>query len=362
MTDILENMDVFTRNVPEGVQLHVFLDQQIEAGDAFALQLVAERAMLMTDQDRTRASAYMAIGYYTDLGEEHRLAAWLLALEMGQMRGLNALAAKFAHYSPQQALFQALPNLWAEVRDEELIAYQPARPVRHDGVIHWDEAFVRLDPYLTPGLVANLAAAFPTAPLYVRLDPAFASGNRPREYLVEEVLVPADPTWWRTLGIHRGEAKGSHYEIQAPEDPKSDLQSFLDYRVRSVRTLEVHAQRTKDDYLSMMVEELVDHRETSGFLLGRCIHWDTEALKGTAPEVAPVKHLDLAINVYSGAAAEQRLSKSLASGRVTDATFRTHLLRIEGIPAQALLAVAAHFFVSSVLLAEWFKDQFRRLE
>jgi hypothetical protein len=362
MTDILEHMDAFTRNIPGGVQLHVFLDQQIEAGDAFALQLVTERAMLMTDQDRTRASAYMEIGYYTGLAEDHRLAAWLLTLEMGQMLELDALASRFARYSPNQALFQALPNLWAEVRDEELIGYQPARRVRHDGVIHWDGAFVRLDPYLTPDMVANLAAAFPTAPLYVRLDPDFTSGSRPREYLVEAVLVPADPSWWRTLGIHRGEAKGSHYEIQDPKDPKSDMQSFLDYRVRGARTLEVHAQRTKDDYLSMMVEELVDLRETSGFLLGRCIHWDTEALKDTAPEVALVKHLDLAINVYSGVAAAQRLSKSVARGRVTDAIFRTHLLRIEGIPAQALLAVAEHFFVSSVLLAEWFKDQFRRPE
>lgn len=80
---------------------------------------------------------------------------------------------------------------------------------------------------------------------------------------------------------------------------------------------------------------------------------------GTAPDVATVKHLDLAINVYSGKAAEQRVSESLSDGRVTNATFRTHLLRIEGIPAQALFAIAAHFFVSSVLLGEWFKDQFR---
>lgn len=359
MTDIFENMKTFVRSVPVGMQLHEFLGQNIEVGNALVLQLVADRAMLMTDLDRTKASAYKEIGYFTDLVVDHRAAAWLLAIEMGQMRDLDLFSARFKRYSPHQALFQALPKLWPGVRDKELIPFQPARGVRHDGVILWDDVFVRLDPYLAPGLVANLVAAFPSAPLYVRLDPGFASEDKPREYLFEEVLVPADPNWWRTLGIHRGEAKGSHYMIQNPKDPKSNLQAFLDYRIRGVRTLEVHAQRPRDEYLSMMVEELVDLRETSGFLLGRCIHWDTEALKGTDPEVAPVKHLDLAINVYSGDDAVQRLSKSLKAGRVNDATFRTHLLRIEGIPAQALLAVAAHFFVSSTLLAEWFKDQFQ---
>lgn len=359
MTDIIESMKTFVRCVPAGMQLHVFLAQKVEESDAFALRLVAERAMLITDLDRTQVSANLEIGYFMNLAMDQRLAAWLLAIEMKRMYDLDLLSTRFESYSFHQALFQALPKLWGDVRDKELIPFQPARGVRHDGVILWDDVYVRLDPYLSASLVANLAAAFPSAPLCVRMDPGFASEDKPREYLVEEVLVPADPNWWKTLGIHRGEAKGSRYVIQEPKDPTSNLQAFLDYRVRGVRTLEVYAQRPKDEYLSMMVEELVDLRESSGFLLGRCIHWDTEALKGTDPAVAPVQHLDLAINVYSGDVAVQRLSKSLTAGKVTDATFRTHLLRIEGIPAQALLAVAAHFFVSSTLLAEWFKDQFR---
>lgn len=359
MTDIFENMVAFAGKLPEGEQLHEFLDRMINEGDESALHLVAERVTHLTDQDRSRAAAYTEFGYYVDLSEDERLAAWMLALEMRRMRELDLLRARFGRYSPQQVLFHSLPGLLEQARDSELLPFQPARRVRHDRVIHWDGVFVRLDPFLAPVLVTSLSAAFPKAPLFVRLDPGFASANNPREYLVEEVLVPADPNWWQSLGIHRGETKGSHYAIQDTKEPTINLQSYLDYWVRGVRTLEVHAQRTKVDYLSMMVEELVDLRESSGILLGRCIHWDTDALMGTPPEAAQVKHLDLAINVYCGKAAEQRLSESLVGGHVTDATFRTHLLRIEEVPAKALLAIAAHFFVSSVLLSEWIKDQFR---
>jgi hypothetical protein len=113
----------------------------------------------------------------------------------------------------------------------------------------------------------------------------------------------------------------------------------------------------------MMVEEIVDRRSTREPVLGRCIHWDTEAPVGASPSQARVKHLDLAINVYRGEAADRRLTQSLgADARVVDATFRTHLLRIEDIPPQALLGFASQFFVSSLLTLEWFEDQFQLAE
>lgn len=362
MIDILDEMSAFLSTVPQDEQLHFFLDRQLSAGNAAAWNLLRERASYLTEHDRKRASPYTVIGHFKTLDSEERLAAWLLALEMGQMHGFIKLKERFARYEADQPLFRALPKLINRSYDNELIAYSPDHLVRHDGVIRWDKRYVQLDPYLNPLVVASLASSFPSAPLYVRLHPQFVTEDPPREYLTEEILVPADPTWWSSLGIYPGNAKGSHYALPCTTTLGDDLQVFWDYRVRGVRSLEVHAMRRQAGYLSMMVEELVDLRDTSGYVLGRCIHWDTEAPKGTPPDAALVKHLDLAINVYSGSAAEARLVQSLSNGRVADATFRTHILRIEGIPAQVLVHLASQFFISKTLLSEWLEDQFNRKE
>jgi hypothetical protein len=46
-----------------------------------------------------------------------------------------------------------------------------------------------------------------------------------------------------------------------------------------------------------------------------------------------MQHLDLALNVYYAAQEKARRWKTrLSQGKVTDATFRTHLFRIQGAP------------------------------
>lgn len=107
-----------------------------------------------------------------------------------------------------------------------------------------------------------------------------------------------------------------------------------------------------------MIEELADLRASDGFVLGRVIHWDTNEPQGTEAEKANVSHLDLAIYLYCGSDAVTRMSQTLAHGRVQDATVRTHLLRIEGIKANAVLAFAHQFLQSRSLLCDWFNDQF----
>lgn len=109
----------------------------------------------------------------------------------------------------------------------------------------------------------------------------------------------------------------------------------------------------------MMIEEL-SQIDTHGLLFGRCIHLDTDSKFGTPFEFAQLNHLDLAINIYEGEAANKRLGDNLAAGNVTtDASYRTHLLRIEGIPFKGLFGFVIAFFRSQTLISEWFEDQFR---
>ena len=91
-------------------------------------------------------------------------------------------------------------------------------------------------------------------------------------------------------------------------------------------------------------------------MVGRCIHLDTHAVIGTPMADARLHHLDLALNVYQGSDRAARMSDSLQDGKVRDATFRTHLMRVEDVPFPALFGFAEMFLRSRVLLGEWMAD------
>ncbi|MFW0966307.1 hypothetical protein ACEV9L_24895 [Vibrio parahaemolyticus] len=113
----------------------------------------------------------------------------------------------------------------------------------------------------------------------------------------------------------------------------------------------------------MMLEELSEKNSDVGITIGRCIHLDTDDAIGTPFGESIVNHLDLAINVYEGDAGKNRYSGNLAQGsKVENATFRTHLLRIENVPLQSLLLFVMVFFQSKTLVSDWFEDQFKRNE
>jgi hypothetical protein len=179
----------------------------------------------------------------------------------------------------------------------------------------------------------------------------------------EEVLIPANPNWWKNLNIHRRNKESASYILYAKEPTKDSHQEFWEYNVKGIRRLDVIAKRNNDGNLSMMIEELSDKDSDSGITIGRCIHLDTDDEIGTPFSESRVNHLDLAINVYEGSTAQKRYDGNLAKGlKVEDATFRTHLLRIENVPLKSLFLFVLVFFQSKTLVSDWFADQFQRKE
>lgn len=202
----------------------------------------------------------------------------------------------------------------------DLVRYGSIGALREDGVITTCAGVVRLEPFLNASLLTWVEGAAPGAALWVRLDPYFSANERPLLVLFEAVLLPANPKWWQKLTLHKGAKDGGQYALQPPANPNDDLEAFWDYRVRHVRRLEVHAVRRKENYLAMMVEELVDTRAEDGLLIGRGVHWDTAATPGTDVQDATTDHLDLAINIYSGDAANQRMAENPGWAAAPDGT------------------------------------------
>jgi hypothetical protein len=108
-----------------------------------------------------------------------------------------------------------------------------------------------------------------------------------------------------------------------------------------------------------MIEELQWLSRNEDVLVGRCIHFDILGTAGSSLDSAQLRHIDLATNVYMDTDARDRMSVSLAGGgQVTDATFRTHVLRIDEARGSVLPRIIEASFVSKALMDDLFADQF----
>lgn len=332
------------------------LEKRTDEHDERTLKAIRLRESLSDGADLQRVEGLLVTGLFRQLRQRDRIGTLLICFDLGGCVEQRRLEARFARYKAEDPLFQYQPSLLERVRDGELVPRDAFNEIGEDGVVEIRGGYSRLDPMLAPAIVHTLADAYPTATLYVRLDPEQASAHRPKRLLLESILVPANPRWWRNLGLFRGQETGAQYSVIAPANAADDLPSFVEYHVQGLRKLETIAQRKEVDHLTMMLEELELLR--NGLLIGRCIHLDTRAPQGTSPAEAKVLHVDLAINVYAGQKVGERLKAQMNDAEKVKATFRTHLLRTESIPFDVLTLLSFMFFRSHLLRQDLFVNQF----
>lgn len=232
-----------------------------------------------------------------------------------------------------------------------MVSFEGLRLVNDGPLVECDTGLATLSTYLDPLAVEITVRHCGGKPLFVRLRPYRVPRRRTEQLLSENIVRPADPRWISELKLLKNTTTGSQYNLIPEEDPWA-------YRVRGVRKLDVFAKREPNERFSMMVEELAQ-RPGCPTLIGRCIHLDSDAPVGTPFSEVTLDHIDLAINVYTGAARDTRLGQNLAdTGKVVDAVLRTHLLRTEKIPFGLLFVYAHLFFLSVPLTVQWCSDQF----
>ncbi|NMA31972.1 MAG: hypothetical protein GX941_09280 [Candidatus Methanofastidiosa archaeon] len=256
-------------------------------------------------------------------------------------------------------------NLYEHVRHcNELIDFT---------VLNWDKlistceyggSYFIPNGFLKEEIIEFTKNQFPFKKKYIRLDAYYCSEKRPPLLIGEEALRPVNPDWINKLRLFKGESTGGHYILQEPEISPGTKPSNIEglklweYKVQGIRSLEVHAQRNNNGNISMMLEEIKDKPKYKKYFVAKCIHLDSDNPVGTSFETAVLNHIDLAINVYFKDVFLKRKNQSLVSGRVVDASLRTHLLRFDGVPFRTLINLSALFFDSEVLTREWIFDQF----
>lgn len=349
-----------------GDQLELYIDGLV--GDPDAENCVSLRAMVSTQEEMTLRRGYLEIGYFQRAAADRRLAWWLFYFDIAHEFENLSLEGSCELYSKVHPLFQGTPSLFAKIRrtipangkssgvpDLELIDEKAIQPIEESELVALNPGYGQLVASLHRTIPALARQLYPDAPRFVRLDPHFWSANQPFMRLEEVAIAPADPTWMAQLSLPPRTDTFAAYLLEDC-DPKANMAQYRDYHVRGIRKLEVVATRRREDYLSMMIEELPRDDAPNGLMVGRCIHLDTHARSGTSKGDARLAHLDLAINVYRGVDRAARIANTLQHGKAQDATYRTHLYRIEDVPFPALFVFAALFLKSRTLLGEWLDD------
>lgn len=326
---------------------------------------LAFRESILTSEDENGLSGYLATGFFADRTRRERLAAFAMTFEIEHEWKRREVKRLCERYDRGQRLFQSVPGLFDKIRrrasgsqDFELIEVSAVGSVSGSEIYRAGNGFTKLCPYLSPGIVNWAQNEWPTAPAFVRLDAGYYSATQPLQLLAEATLVPANPRWLEDFSLRKGMNDFAAYHL-LNRPPSEGHAEYWDYHVKNVRRLEVRVERREDDYLTMIIEELPRPDDPSGLMIARCIHLDTRDPAFTPLGQVEMQHLDLAINVYEGEDREKRFAQSLQNGKVQDASFRTHLFRIERTPFVSLFSFCGMFLKSKVLLSEWLNELVR---
>lgn len=323
---------------------------------------IAFRESILSSEEENNLSGYLAIGFFAGRPRRERLAAFAMSFEVEHEATNLEVARQCKRYSEQQTLFQNVPFLYEKIRhrgngnkDFELIDLAAIDSVYGSEIYRAGSGFTKLCPYLSPGIINWARKEWPTAPIFVRLDADIFAMTEPPQLLTEATLIPANPRWLRDFSLRRGMKDFASYALQ--DRPAIEgVSEYWDYHVRHLRRIEIHVERREENYLSMMIEEIPRVDDPNGLMICRCIHLDTRDPAYTPLGRVQMQHLDLAINVYAGADRQKRFDQSLKQGKVQDATFRTHLFRIEKTPFVSLFSFCEMFLKSKILLSEWLNE------
>jgi hypothetical protein len=337
---------------------HDFLEELIARNEPIIEELIAFRKALVGSKELEEVRSFLVIGYFQKYSGLERATCFIICFELNEIVTKLNWRQRCEPYTGSQPLFRKSPALFENIHNNDLIDFKVLEQVNGSEIVKFANGYGYLDWTLNPMIASWTKQTFPNHEIFVRVNPQEFFERQPRQRLFESILMPANPNWWKNLSIHNRMKEGASYMLDDCS-PKENMQQYWELHVKGIKRLEVIAKRNNNGNLSMMVEE-ISNVDNLGLVFGRCIHLDTDAPCGTSFENSRLNHIDLAINIYEGETAKQRLGDNLALGQVTtDASYRTHLIKILDVPFKVLFAYVISFLQSQTLINEWLEDQFR---
>lgn len=291
-----------------------------------------------------------------DIPYEKRIIMRSIYFEAEKLIHSRIYMRKFEKYECNHPIFVDT-ELFQQVRNKELIEYKNFH-LYYENTIQYKNKYLCVDFLDRPILnyIDQLSKHYKT---FVRINPYVVNEGLPALVLKEHLIIPLKYRCIENLTLYNGESTGSHYVLHEDEPCSTDYlkqKSREEYR-NGIRSLEVSVGRNNDGNLHMMLEEVnCSFEYGTKYISTKCIHLDTDDKIGTPYTKSVLNHIDLAINVYSEEAFQIRKNQKLKDGKIEDATFRTHLLRLEKVPFTTLFDLANLFFGSAVLVKNWLDD------
>lgn len=353
-----------TQKIKIGESLFHNFENLLQEGNATAIESINFRAQFIGEHEVNIALAYFPVGHFTKYCKLKRMACFCVGLEAEYIKGILNLQRRCELYSEDQPLFKANPSLFQHVRDREFVDYSVFQRINDSEIIHFNNQYGYIDGYVPLTVLGWVSYNRPQSPIYIRVNPHLVYSTQPPQKIFESQLIPPNPKWWHELSIYNRSHEGCSFFLDESVNPKDNYDEYWEYHCQNIRRLDVIAKRDGNGNLSMMMEELIVQKNivspSERYIVSRMIHLDTDAAIGNSFHDSTLNHLDLAINVYTENNAKNRLLENLANGEmITDASFRTHLLRVENINFSDLFVFAYSFFKSKTLVDEWKETQFR---
>lgn len=325
-----------------------------------AIPAIEERSHCLTSEEEERAGAYESLGFFKELEGSMRMAAYNIVFDAEYERELRRQVKSCTPYHGDEPIFG--DRQIKEQCDGDLINRPIGERLPNSNIFRKGSKWGYYDRRIPLEFYDWLEQCFANKPSRIRVEPGGLYDHKPKSLVLECMVVPPKWKWWKNLTIYTGTFSGSEFILLGND--VHNLADYQDYHYHHVRKLQVVVKRRDADYLSMMVEELSEFNHPTDsrkkYVLGRMIHLDSSAKYGIPFEEAKLTHIDLAYNLYIDADADIRINQSLAMGKkVQDASYRTHVLRVEDVPFNTLFKFAIAFFKSKYLTEEWISTEFR---
>ena len=297
--------------------------------------------------------------FLSEIDEELRYTASALIWDINYHQELRYLEKSLEKYSIEQPLFVSNEELLSYSLNKELIHSTTFKKIHIANVLQFTNGkYAFMDDSLEPFILKNLESRGTT--YFVRINPLFYYEKNPPILIKEEAWRKPSPKWKNAIGIKPNCKDGFSYYIPDDIDINTNGYEHSDRYILGIFRLEGEYKRQRDGYFSMMVEELKEVKhpfKEDYYLIGRMIHLDSDESceKGLDTKL---KHIDLALNLYTGDNAIKRRNERLENGgRIVDASFRSHILRVNDTKLSDIILFST-FFESESLKNEWIKDMF----
>lgn len=303
---------------------------------------------------RTAARHHLTTGILRNLERDQRLAAIAVCIEIERARVRHRRLNAYRPYQKSDAIFTLGGLDYTAVLNGDLFPCDRLDSIEPLGIARSGAKYFRLDSELSQSSVSLLLGS-PTSDRFVRLVPDTAQEDRPLTTLLEATIRPADPQWFAKLRVPRNRVQGSTYIHEDMTLTQETADRYWERYVKGIFKIDFSIKESSGK-IFLSVEELCDREIKSDILIGRHIHLDLEASQGQPLLSQTLGHIDLAINIYQGVKAKERIETQLAEGKKVKATSRSHLLRLNGVPATYLFALATTFFHGTHLTFDWIRD------